>query len=364
MEKHLNMHYPLVNTKRNGTHGTFNLNDPKERQEYFQAKAKKEINDIKKYLKSNTFVSFLLSKKSAGKGTYAQMLLDIFGNDKITHLSIGDLVRQIHQEIHEDITKKEDLISYLEKNYRGFMPVKEALDAFINKTQQKHIPTEFILAILKRKIEKLQNKAILIDGFPRNADQISYSLYFREIMNLRPDPDFFIFLDIPTEAVDIRMKSRRICPKCQTSRNQKFLITKEIVEENGNYYMLCDNKSCSGYKKTKLTTKEGDQAGAKSIETRLQSEGTLIEQANNLQGIDKIALKAFIPTDIAKDNVEECELTTIHNFTTKEGGKIEIKSKPWILSDDDGTKVHSLHAAAAVLCLIYSIHDLLPLNKK
>lgn len=358
------MHYPLVNTKRNGTHGTFNLNDPKERQEYFQAKANKEISSIKKYLENNTFVAFLLSKKSAGKGTYAQMLVDIFGNDKILHLSIGDLIRQIHQEIHEDNTKKENLISYLENNYRGFMPVQEALEAFINKTQQKHIPTEFILAILKRKINNLQNKAILIDGFPRNADQISYSLYFREIMNLRPDPDFFIFLDIPTEAIDIRMKSRRICPVCQTSRNQKFLITKEIIEENGNYYLLCDNESCPGYKKTKLTPKEGDQAGAKSIETRLQGEGALIEQANNLQGIDKIALKAFISTDIAKENVEEYELTPIHNFTTKEDGTIETQSNPWILSDNDGTKVHSLHAAAAVLCLIYSIYDLLPLDKE
>src|SRR3989344_4540913 len=59
------------------------------------------------------------------------------------------------------------------------------------------LPTEFILALVERKIDQIGRKAIFIDGFPRDLDQISYSLYFRSLIGYREDPAFFTFISLP-----------------------------------------------------------------------------------------------------------------------------------------------------------------------
>jgi len=127
------MNFPIFKTKMDGDR-KFNLSDPKEREEYFKLKCGTEAEKLKDYLKENTFIAYLLGKKNSGKGTYSKMFAEVVGGDKIEHLSVGDMVRSLDDEI-KDETKKKELREFLEKNYRGFYSLDEIMK---RPGKQKH----------------------------------------------------------------------------------------------------------------------------------------------------------------------------------------------------------------------------------
>lgn len=359
------MNFPLFNTKQYATGKEYDLNDPAGRHSYFHDKLGAQIEELKEFLDTNTFVAFMLAKKSAGKGTYSKMFQEIFGQDRSEVISVGDLVRKVHKLVESDPKEKADLEEYLNKNYRGFMPVSEAIEALLGRSQSKLLPTEFILTLVKREIQKVGRKAIFIDGLPRSGDQISYALYFREIINFRDDPDFFVLIDVPTSIIDERMKFRLVCPLCNTSRNKKLLPTKFIVydKDSQQYNMLCDNSSCSGFGKEQLVEKEGDKQGIEPIKDRLLTDGELMNLVQNLHGVPKALVRNSIPVDKANDVTEHYEITPEYVFEHTENGEVIVKETPWIVKDDDGVDSYSLLAAAAVASMIYQIHGILLGNK-
>ena len=221
------MEFPIFKTKIKGAAKKFNLADPKERADYFQLKAGPEIKKLREYLKKNTFVAYLLGKKNSGKGTYSKMFAEIVAPEKISHFSIGDMVREVDEELRDKKRKKE-LYFFLEKNYRGWVPFKKIISALEKRSTKTLLPTELILALVKRQIAKRKKKTLFIDGFPRDLDQISYSLFFRDLIGYREDLDIFILIDVPGSVIDERIKWRRVCPKCQTSRNFKLLPTSKV----------------------------------------------------------------------------------------------------------------------------------------
>src|SRR3989344_5232177 len=79
----------------------------------------------------------------------------------------------------ENPKQKKELLSFLKQRYRGFITIEQAPDIILGRVTKTLLPSEIILALVERQIDKLRGKALFIDGFPRNLDQISYSLYFR-----------------------------------------------------------------------------------------------------------------------------------------------------------------------------------------
>ena len=148
-------HFPVTQTKISGVTKKFDLTDLAQRKEYFEAKAGREITKLRKYLENNTFVAYLLGKKNSGKGTYTKLMMEIFGKDKIGHISVGDLVRATHK-IVDDPAQKKELIEYLEQHYRGYISISDAINALTGKNQKVLLPTEFILTLVKREIDKLE----------------------------------------------------------------------------------------------------------------------------------------------------------------------------------------------------------------
>src|SRR3989338_10327452 len=285
--------FPITKTKVPNLERKFDLSDPKERMEYFEAKAGPEIAKLKKYFENNTFVAYLLGKKNSGKGTYTKLMAEIFGKDKIGHISVGDLVRTTHK-IVEDPAQKKELIEYLEQHYRGYISIEDAIDALIGKKQKVLFPNEFILALVKREIDKFGRKVIFIDGFPRELDQVQYALYFRDLVNYRLDPDLFVAISIPESVIDERMRNRVTCPICQTPRNLKTFPTKEAGydEKSKEFFLICDNPECSG---ARMVGKEGDDAGIEIIRERLDLDDVLIKKVMTLHGIPKILLRNAVP---------------------------------------------------------------------
>jgi adenylate kinase family enzyme len=351
------INFPVFKTK-SPKYKKFDLTDAKSRQAYFEYKCGPEIKKLRAYLKTNTFIAYFMGKKSSGKGTYSKMLAEIVDKDKIAHFSIGDMVRSF-DEVIRDKEKRKELVSFLEKNYRGRTPLDDIMKSLDNRSTRTLLPTELVLALAKREIAKLGRKAIFIDGFPRDLDQISYTLFFRDLIDYRDDQDVFILIDVPTNVIDERVKFRVICPLCQTSRNLKLLATKNIEydEKDKKFHLICDNSSCKG---SRMVTKEGDELGIEPIRERLNKDEVLIKQAFALHGIPKVLLRNTIPIGEVKKIADDYEITPEYvykwNAKTK---KVEVLEKPWEVKDDEGTLSNSLMPPPVVVSLIKQLVEAL-----
>lgn len=350
------MTFPVFKTKIEGLSRKFDLTDPKEREGYFELKAGPEIKKLREYLKKNTFIAYLLGKKNSGKGTYSKMFAEITAPDRVDHLSIGDMIREVDKDLRDEDRRKE-LVAFLEGNYRGFIPLKEIVSTLEERNTKVLLPTELILALVKREIAKREKKAVFIDGFPRDLDQINFALFFRDLIGYRADPDIFILIDVPRAVVDERIRWRRVCPLCQTSRNLKLLPTSKIEydEEKKEFYLVCDNPNCQG---AKMVSKEGDELGIEPIKARLERDEKLMERALLLQGIPKIFLRNSLPVEAAKEYVDDYEITPEYHYQ-KTNGEIKIEEKPWVVSDDEATPSYSLLPPPVVVSLIKQMVEVL-----
>lgn len=354
------MRFPVFKTKIKGLRKKFDLNNPKARKEYFELKAGKEIKKLRNYFQQgHTFIAYLLGKKNSGKGTYSKMFAEIVGSQYVEHFSIGDMIRGIDQQL-KDKKKKKELINFLEKNYRGKFSIKELLSLLEKRsTTTPLLPTELILALVKKEISRKRKKTLFIDGFPRDLDQINFTLFFRDLIGYREDKDIFILFNVPEKVIDERMKYRRVCPRCQTSRNLKLLPTSKLGydQKKKEFYLLCDNPDCRG---AKMLPKEGDEKGIKPIKARLLKDDKLINQAASIHGISKVFLRNSVPQLLAKEYVDDYEITPEYHYQW-DGQKVQVKEKPWIFLDDEGQSSHSLLAAAVVLSLIKQVTKVLHL---
>jgi len=344
--------FPLFSTKTEGVDRKFNLSDLAERKEYFQAKTGEEIAKLQKYFdEGKTFVVYLLGKKNAGKGTYTKLLMEIFGKDKIGHISVGDIVRDVHKAM-EDENEKKELLEYLHKNYRGFITPEDGINALLGRDQKTLLPDEFILALVRREIDKMPKKALFLDGLPRNMEQISYSLFFKQLIDYRQDPDIFAAIDIPEAVIDERMKYRVVCPICHTPRNLKLFATKEVGydEEKKQFFLKCDNPECNN---APMSAKEGDNLGIESIRDRLEMDDKLIEKVFSLHGVPKALIRNAVPADKAKELVDDYEITPEYYYEYDEAAKtVKTLERPYTVKDDEGVEVYSLLAPPVAVSLI------------
>ena len=350
-----NLEFPITGAKKKGVTKRFDINSPEGRKEYFEAKAGDEIKSLKEYMQDKTFVAYMIGKKNSGKGTYTKLLTEIFGKDKIEHLSVGDIVREMHGGWEE--FKKDPEYERLKKIYRGKISFQDAEDAFLGKSQDKLLPTEFILTLLKHKINALPKKNIFIDGLPRDLDQISYALYFRDLAGYRDDPDIFVMIDIAEEIIAERIKYRVICPICHNSKNTKLNITSKIEydEKTKKFAMYCDTPECTG---GKLISKEGDNEGIEQIRPRLMKDEDVMREVYELHGIPKVLLRNHVPASEALDYFDDYELTP--EFVLKyHDKKVVVEEKPWTVRDDNGVESNSLMAPAVVVGLVKQLAGIL-----
>lgn len=352
--------FPYFKTKVEGAAKKFDLSDPAGRKEYFAAKAGAEIAKIKKYLETNTLVAYLLGKKNSGKGTYSKLMKEIFGEDKIGHISVGDIVRDVHAAM-EDEQNQAEMMKFLEKNYRGYISIADAVKALLCRGTKTLLPTEFILALIKMEISKMPKKSLFIDGFPRELDQVSYALFFSNLIDYRSDLDVFVAISIPETVLDERMKFRVICPICHTPRNLKLFTTKEAGydEAKNEFYLKCDNPQCQG---ARMGAKEGDNLGIETIRERLELDEKLIAKIFTLYGIPKILLRNSLPVKSANQYVDDYEITPEYVYGLDADNKVKVSQKSWVVKDDEGEDAYSLLAPPVALSLIKQLAKVIEKN--
>lgn len=347
--------FPIFKTKVEGVTQKFLLEDPVERRKYFDLKAGEEIVKLREFLeRGNTFMGFLLGPKNSGKGTYSKLFMEAVGSERIVHISVGDIVRSAQQAAREEKQKKE-LIGFLEKRYRGFVKIEEIIESVLNWSVTTLLATEAVLALVEWEISRLERKALFIDGFPRSLDQVSMALYFRALMGYRDDPDFFVFIDVPEVAIDERMRYRVVCPECKSPRNVKLLRTKDIEYDptSKKFWLLCDNPTCSGFGKNRMVSKEGDELGIEAIRDRIELDDKIMSMLLDLQGVPKVYLRNSVPVEIAKDYIDDYEITPSYRYEWDNSkSEVRVIEEPWGIKDDDGKPSYSLLPAPVAVSLI------------
>lgn len=354
--------FPIFKTKVDGVNQKFKFEDPAERRKYFELKAGAEIEKLRDWLRQNTFVGFLLGPKNSGKGTYSKLFMEAVGEERVAHISVGDIVRSVHKDLEKGSSQKE-LIDYLKRRYRGFITIEKALEVILGRDTKTLLPTEIILALVEREIDRLGRKAVFIDGFPRNLDQVSYSLYFRTLIGYRDDPDFMVFIDVPESVIDERMKYRVVCPECQSPRNTRLLRTKDVGydAQEKKIYLLCDNPNCSGFDKSRMLPKEGDEFGIEAIRNRIEADGKVMKTLLDLQGVPKIFLRNSVPVSEASKTIDDYEITPAFRYELEKDGTIRVIKEPWVVKDDEGIDSYSLMPPPVALALIKQIAAVLGL---
>src|SRR3989338_8623533 len=150
--------FPVFKTKINGHKEKFSLSDPAGRKQYFSLKAGEEIAKLRAYLEAgNTWVGFLMGPKNSGKGTYTKLFMEAVGNEHVAHISVGDIVRNVHKEIENPETRQ-NLIDFLNNNYRGSISVEKAIDVILGRDTSTLLPTEVVLALVERQIQQIGKK--------------------------------------------------------------------------------------------------------------------------------------------------------------------------------------------------------------
>lgn len=344
--------FPLFKTRLENSTERFRLEDPIERRKYFDVKAGPELEKVRDYLRTGTFVGFLLGKKNSGKGTYAKLFAEAIGGDRVAHLSVGDVVRSVHQDLADE-GRREELVAFLRSRYRGFITVEQALDVILGRDTKTLLPAEVVIALVEREIDRIGRKAVFLDGFPRDLDQVSYALYFRTIIGYRDDPDFFVFIDVPENVIDERIRNRVICPICQTPRSLRLLRTKEIGYDAATeeFYLVCDNPACPPG--TRMVAKEGDELGIEPIRGRMEIDEKVMRMLLDLQGVPKVYLRNAIPVAKAGVTADDYEITPSYRYAWDAAAqRVNVTEEPWIVQDDDGADSYSLLPAAIAVSLI------------
>ncbi len=109
-----------------------------------------------------------------------------------------------------------------------------------------------------------------------------------------------------------------------------------------------------------MLPKEGDQRVIGPIKQRLKKDEELIRQAYSLYGIPKVLLRNSIPASVAKQYVDDYEITPEYYYVWDgKKKKVVTKEKPWIVVDNEGHPSYSLLAAPVALAMIKQIAKVL-----
>ncbi len=143
-----------------------------------------------------------IAPPAAGKGTQSTLLKEKYC---LAHISTGDLLRK----------------ASLEENERGHY-IKDCLKS------GKLVSDEITLDLLTERLKQEDCKnGFILDGFPRNLDQVL--AYEKLLEELQIDLGYVIFLSVPKELAEKRILGRETCPDCGAVFNDQIEGSKPKV---------------------------------------------------------------------------------------------------------------------------------------
>ena len=148
----------------------------------------------------------LVGAPGAGKGTLSVPLKEKLG---IPTISAGDLLRDaIANKTEEGLLAK----SFMDK---GIL-----------------VPTEVVFEMLKKRLQEPDTKnGYILDGFPRNLEQVKFLESYTSI-------DKVIYIDVDLSILLDRLLGRRVCPKCKYIYNTTWGGDNENCAKCGEKYII------------------------------------------------------------------------------------------------------------------------------
>ncbi|CAI9095499.1 OLC1v1031473C6 [Oldenlandia corymbosa var. corymbosa] len=137
----------------------------------------KEAVDASLQIHKQIKVVFVMGGPGSGKGTQCSKIVQEFG---YTHLSAGDLLRDEVKSGSENGAMIHDLMN-----------------------EGKLVASDVIVRLIVKAIQETDNDKFLLDGFPRNEDNLKA---FENLTKI--EPDFVLYLDCPEEEMIKRVLSR------------------------------------------------------------------------------------------------------------------------------------------------------------
>ncbi|MFH1612978.1 MAG: adenylate kinase [bacterium] len=148
----------------------------------------------------NSLVFLFIGAPGSGKSTQGDLISKKYN---IPHISTGNILR-------ESIKEKDELGKKVEQ--------------YVNSGVL--VPDEIITSVVEKRIKKQDcEKGFVIDGFPRNMDQVKefnkmldeYSFQLKQVLNIQLENKILIK----------RLSGRRICSQCKEQYNLYFNPSKQ-----------------------------------------------------------------------------------------------------------------------------------------
>ena len=280
--------------------------------------------------KYNKFrVSFVLGAPASGKSTQCSKLVEEFG---CVHLSAGDLLRKERESGSE---------------------VAELIESYI--TQGAIVPVELTLRLIKTAMESSLSKRFLIDGFPRNQDNLQG--WIKE-MSECSIVDSIIFLDCPELVCEERILKRvKLSGRSDdniATLKKRFTIFKDITMPVVKYFEnIIPNESLwlnkNGINVYKIDGDREEEIVYKNVKHGYQEmiKSELIELSqslidsidNNNEEIYYKLVESKQNCDNFKSNIISRKMSTLSNINVRIMGKSAIVSYIRLLQEDNNGNI-------------------------
>lgn len=297
-----------------------------------------ERKHLEEKLPEQPLLLFIIGKKASGKGTRVKLLQKALPGH-FEHIPVGDLARELQTRLNEEgiETIAEELREHLPQDL-STEQLHELLEPFVELEGSKLKSTEVILALVRRALSQAGNKSIILDGFPRSPEQIEHAITLIDQFEAEGYQPLFVEVETPYEVQEMRMKSRRVCPECQNSKNIKLWPTDtvEYDPESDDIYMICDNESCQ---RVRMVEKAYDSDGAEIMKERDQITQDMVDRLKQEHPHRTVSISNAIPHHHAHE-YEPQDLTEITNFEW-DGENVHKKTEPWTIKDADGNDAYS-----------------------
>lgn len=331
--------------------------------DFFHKRVGPKLGGLNKLIDEKPVIIFFLAKKNAGKGTYAKLLNDITDN-RFVHLSVGDLVRAAQKQLSAPEGKKA-FIDNLSKFYLGKEPLEEMIENFLASVGETSnlLPTPAIIALIEFEISKHQGKSIIIDGFPRSHEQVELAFQMQDDFQKSDYSSAFVELNCTDEVLLVRQLYRKVCPRCQTPKNTKVLLTEKIDYDKATdeFHLVCDRPECGG---VRMIAKQGDAEGPEKIRARQQEMAKLFEIIQSKRPHAYFGVNNHVLVSEAHKHEQE-DFTKIAGLqwdpVTKQ---VKKEFRVWVTKDEQGKDVYSRWPEPVVAELVSELHNWLERVRK
>jgi len=202
----------------------------------------------------------------AGKGTFSSRIMDIMPEFK--HISTGDIFRE---------------------NLKNETPLGKKAKEYMEAGEL--VPDSLTNELVKDKLSKVEEKSWILDGFPRNKNQV-------EFLDENADVDLFLLLDVPRDVIKKRILGRFSCPECGEIYNKYTLQPKKQIGENK---WICDQ--CGAEIEFQQRSDDSDETLEKRLDVYEQNAKPIIEHYKKKGILKKVDAQNTL--ELSEDEIKD-----------------------------------------------------------